>query len=474
MNKHTKHVTSAAVSRRQVVRLAAGSLVAGLLPISGWADDDDESGSSSNTVFALANTGLVGKRVVVVGGGMAGMTAAKYLRLWGGSGVEVTLVEPDALYTSSIMSNLVLNGSRTVGSLQFARDALTSKYGVLRKTGSLVAIDASARRVTLSDNTVLAYDRLVLAPGVSFDDAHGLTQADYDARTPHAWRAGAQTTLLRNQVNAMRDGDTFVMTIPKAPYRCPPGPYERACVVADFLKTRKGRNCRVVVLDENLVIQAERHSFEQAFSQIHAGIIRYEPGVSAIRIDPVTRVVSYVDPLGAPQAVQAKVVNPIVPHRASGSAPGGWMAQAGLNNGPGGRWAAVNVLSYETTVPGLEGIHVIGDAAHCGLPKAGHVANQEAKICADAIVRLFSGLQPDPQPVANSACYSPITASTASWLTAVYQYDPVEGRMKVASNGGQTLVNGLPASATEAASIDGDNFEDMGTWFKTLMGDTTA
>lgn len=468
----TQRPVQTVLTRRQLVTLAAGALGLTLLPSRSGADDS--GGSSSNPSFALAPTGLVGKRVVVVGGGMAGMTAAKYLRLWGGSGVQVTLVEPDAMYTSSIMSNLVLNGSRNVASLQYSRAALSSKYGVLRKTGSVAAVNVAAHTVTLADGSVLAYDRLVLAPGVSFDDAYGLTQADYDARTPHAWRAGAQTTLLRTQLAAMRNGDTFVMTIPKAPYRCPPGPYERACVVADYLKTAKGANCRVVVLDENLVIQAERHSFETAFTQIHGGVIQYVPGVTNIAIQVATKLVSYTDQLGAPQQVQAKVVNPIVPHRATGSGPGGWMAQAGLNNGAGGRWAAVNVLSYESTAAGAADIHVIGDASSCGLPKAGHVANQEAKICADAILRLFAGGAPDPQPVANSACYSPITAKTASWLTAVYQYDPADGRMKVASNGGQTVMGDVPATATEAATINGDNFEDMGIWFKTLMGDTTA
>ncbi|MFM8900865.1 MAG: FAD-dependent oxidoreductase [Burkholderiales bacterium] len=463
------------LTRRKLVALAAGGLSAALLPLRGGADDSDvDGGGSSGSTFALAPTALVGKRVVVVGGGMAGMTAAKYLRLWGGSGVQVTLVDPDALYTSNIMSNLVLNGSRNVASLQFRRDALTSKYGVLRKTGSVAAVNAGAHTVTLTDGSVLAYDRLVLAPGVSFDDAYGLTQSDYETRTPHAWRAGAQTTLLRTQVASMRNGDTFVMTIPKAPYRCPPGPYERACVVADYLKTAKGANCHVVVLDENLVIQAERHSFETAFTQIHAGVIQYLPGVSNIAIQAATKLVSYTDELGAPQHVQAQVVNPIVPHRATGSAPGGWLAQAGLNNGAGGRWATVNVLSYESTAAGAADIHVIGDASSCGLPKAAHVANQEAKICADAILRLFAGGSPDPQPVAKSACYSPITASTASWLTAVYQFDPVDARMKTASNGGQTLVAGVPATATEAATINSDSFEDMGVWFSTLMRDTTA
>ena len=461
-----------ALSRRHVLGIAAGSLATGLLPLAGWADDDNKT-SSSGTI-ALAKTSLQGKRVVVVGGGMAGMSAAKYLRLWGGSGVAVTLVEPDALYISNIMSNLVLNGSRNVGSLQFARDALSSKYGVVRKAASLKAINAAAHTVTLSDNTVLPYDRLVLAPGVRFEDAYGLTQADYDSRTPHAWRAGPQTTLLAQQVAGMADGDTFVMTIPKAPYRCPPGPYERACVVADYLKRNKGAAAKVLVLDENLTIQAERHTFETAFNQIHAGTIRYESGVSHIAIQPATRSLTYSDALGATQLVQAKVINPIVPHRAEGSQPGGWMAAAGLNNSDDGRWAKVNVLNYASTAPGAGDIHVIGDAASCGLPKAGHVANQEAKICADAIVRAFMGAPPDPSPVAYSACYSPITASTASWLTAVYQYDPTDGKMKVASNGGQTLVNGQAATATESSVIDSDNFKDMGTWFKTLMQDTTA
>ncbi|WP_119287162.1 FAD-dependent oxidoreductase [Azohydromonas sediminis] len=468
-----KQPVAAALSRRQIVALGAATLAASTWPLAGRADDKKTSSSGSTTI-ALANTGITGKRVVVVGGGMAGMTAAKYLRLWGGPGVQVTLVDPDAVYTSNIMSNLVLNGSRTVASLQFKRDALTSRYGVLRKAASLVAIDAAAHEVTLSDGSRLGYDRLVLAPGVSFDDAYGLTQTDYDTRTPHAWRAGPQTTLLRQRIAAMSNGDTFVMTIPKAPYRCPPGPYERACLVADYLKTAKGPNCRVVVLDENLAIQAERHTFETAFNQIHAGVIDYVPGAFGIEIDAASGVVRYVDALGLTRTIAARVVNPIPPHRAVGSAGDGWMARAGLNNGPDGRWAGVDMLSYETTALPGSGIHVLGDAAVTGMPKAGHVANQEAKICADAIVRAFLGQGPDPAPVANSACYSPVTAGTASWLTAVYQYDPLDRRMKIAAGGGRTTINGAPATATESAVISSGNFQDMGVWFKTLMADTAG
>ena len=192
----TKEHRKGALSRRQLMGWAASGLAAAWLPLAGWADDDDDhddhksgSGSGSSATIALADTGLTGLKVVVVGGGMAGMTAAKYLRLWGGSGVQVTLVDPDALYTSNIMSNLVLNGSRDIASLQFARDALTSKYGVIRQAGSVAALDAGARTVTLADGTTLGYDRLVLAPGVSFDDAYGLTQADYDTRRPRCCAA---------------------------------------------------------------------------------------------------------------------------------------------------------------------------------------------------------------------------------------------------------------------------------------------
>ena len=151
---------------------------------------------------------------------------------------------------------------------------------------------------------------------------------------------------------------------------------------------------------------------------------------------------------------------------ATGSSPGGWLAAAGLNNSADGRWCVVDVLSYESTA--VAGIHVIGDAASCGMPKAGHVANQEAKICADAIVRLLAGQQPDPAPVANSACYSPITAGTASWLTAVYQYDGANRKMVLAANGGNTV----GATAIESASVSSGNFRQMTTWFNTLMGDS--
>lgn len=462
-------------SRRNLLLMASAAFGTAMIPMLSRSDSDghenydtdNKFSFNSNTTYSLAQTGITGK-VVVVGGGMAGATAAKYLRLWGGSGLEVTLVEPHSIYTSNIMSNLVLNGTRTLASLGYGYSDLTAKYGVNLRQASITSIDSINKQVTLSDNSTLSYDRLVLAPGIEFMNSYGLTQDDYDSRTPHAWQAGSQTDLLKNQLASMPMNGTFVMTIPKAPYRCPPGPYERACLVADFLKTYKGTSSKVIVLDENLSIQAERENFSYAFSTVHAGVIDYRPGVTSIAINPVTKSVSYVDQLGSLQSLTSDVVSPIVPHRARGSSSGDWLANAGLNNSVDGKWCVVNVLSYEST--SKPSIHIIGDASSCGLPKAGHVANQEAKICADAIVRLLAGQTVDPSPVANSACFSPITATTASWLTAVYQYDSIQQKMLPATNGGVTA----GATATEAGAITTGNYRQMNTWFNTLMSDSFA
>jgi sulfide dehydrogenase [flavocytochrome c] flavoprotein chain len=463
-------------SRRNWLLTALGLSAATLSPWLAHADNDEnedfEHEVNSNVSLALAQTGVSG-HVVVIGGGMAGATAAKYLRLWGGAQLNVTLVDTDASYTSNIMSNLVLTQQRTMASLDYKRDVLASSYGVNLVQDRVINLDTVNKQVVLANGAPLTYDRVVAAPGVEFMAAYGLSVNDYNTKTPHAWRAGAQTTLLADQIARMANGDSFVMTIPLAPYRCPPGPYERACVVADLLKRTGRSNCRVVILDENANIQAESGTFQNAFDFVHAGVIAYQSNARNIQIDPDTKVVTYAIANGATQTITAKVVNPIPAHRAAGIGAGsldtndteGWFAKAGLNNS-NGRWALVNPLSYESTA--IQNVHVIGDAAQCGLPKAGHVGNQEGKICADAIIRLLGGGSPDTAPVANSACYSPITSSTASWLTAVYQYDASLMQMKVASNGGLTA----GGAAVESATISSRNYTQMGVWFHTLMKDT--
>ncbi len=456
------NLDNAQLIRRRLLQAAGLGSLAAMLPVLGCgggstADDGGVSfaqGRSSPTTFTtttLLQTGLSG-RVVVVGGGMAGAAVAKYLRLWGGSGVSVTLVERSPSYTSNIMSNLVLTGQRTLGSLQYKYDTLASRYGVKRLQGEVVAIDPVGRKVTLASGGTLAYDRLVLAPGVEFIYEQGvgipgLESAAAQARVLHAWQAGPQTTALRNQITAMPSGGVFVLTIPAKPYRCPPGPYERACLVADWLKKNRPGS-KVIILDANPGITAEVHSFTDAFMNVHAGVTEYHAKVTINGIDTSTMTVD-----SSVGRIKANVINAIPPHRA-----GRVVTAAGLTD-PAGRWASVNQLSYESKV--AAGIHVIGDSAGTAQPKAGHIGNQLGKVCADAIVRAFGGLPPDAAPVTNSACYSPITMETASWLTAVFAYDP----------GTQAMV-AVADSFREAAARDGGNFSNMSKWFNALMSET--
>lgn len=393
-------------------------------------------------------------KVVVVGGGMGGTTAAKFLRKWGGAGLEVTLVEPNATYYSNIFSNMVLTGERTLSQLGYTYSTLASTYGVKIVAAAVTGINPGAKMISLSNGTSLPYDRLVLSPGIDFEPLPMVGTAANQAKVLHAWKAGAQTTALASQVKAMVKTDTFILTIPPKPYRCPPGPYERACVVADYLKRAKGGG-KVIILDANPNIQAEPVNFGNAFNVTHKGIITYVPNASIISINADTRVVDTT----AGQFT-GKVLNVIPTHRAGSLITDSGI---GLANKPGptglpGKFAGVNVLTYESAVPF---IHVLGDASATTQPKAGHIANAEAKVCADAIIQLMSGGVVNPSPVTNSSCFTPITKTTASWLSVVFRYDPVSQTMVPTGNG-----------VTESAGANSHNYEDMLKWFTNLMADT--
>ena len=440
-----------------------GSMAAGGLGLLGlpraWAD-----GSSTPVLFPVpTNTGISG-RVVVLGGGMAGAAVAKYLRLWGGNGVTVILVEASPSYTSNIMSNTVFTGQRTLASLNYAYDTLVSHYGVTRVNDRVSGIDRAGKRVSLESGGSIGYDRLVLAPGLEFDLMPGMSNSnEYEALIPHAWKAGPQTQLLRDQLVAMSAGQNVVMTIPKAPYRCPPGPYERACVIADWLKKNKPGS-RIIVLDANAGIVVEKDNFNRAFTVTHAGVVDYRPGCIVTDVNSASRVVSYNQvinsiPVATNAREQAAVLNPIPPQRAPQL-----LKDAGLLSAdPTKPFAPVDVLSYQSKADSF--IHVIGDASLTTQPKAGHIGNQQAKTCADAIVRLLSNQPLNTQVVTNSACYTPITSTTATWLAAVYQYDSASQTMVIPAQHN----NGNAIAATAATT---ENYQDMQTWFKTLMGDT--
>ncbi|MDP2787220.1 MAG: FAD/NAD(P)-binding oxidoreductase [Pseudomonadota bacterium] len=398
-------------------------------------------------------------RVVVVGGGFGGATAAKYIRMWGDN-VQVTLVDTNATHISCILSNLVMTGALSMSRITLGYSALKTNHGVNVLQGRAVAIDGAGNTVTVSTasgNRVLPYDHLVLSPGIDFIAPPA---GAWDANlTPHAWQAGAQTTLLKNQLAAMRNGDLFVMTVPKSPYRCPPGPYERACVAADYLK-RKGRvGAKVIVLDANASIQAEPVAFGEAFNVTHAGMIEYVPNATVQSVVSSTRSIV----TSARTVNNAKVLN-FIPNQKAGA------IAAGLPLNAQG-FVPVNPLTYG--VAGYPNIHVIGDACavpasdNKAVPKSGHMANSEAKVCADAIVRALAGEAPDDNVTTNSACYSPITARTASWLSANYNYGDIYDAAGNVKGKGMHRVD-----LGEADIIGGDNYEDMFTWADSLFADS--
>lgn len=402
---------------------------------------------------------------------MAGAAAAKYLRLWSNKTIDVTLVEPSTTYTSNIMSNLVVTGQYAMSTLLYKYTNLAKNHGVKVVAGSVVGVEPStggAWKVNVRSASGVASalyaERVVFAPGIQMDAVPETANPTVAAPILHAWQAGPQTDQLRLKLAGMAAGGTFIMTIPPKPYRCPPGPYERACVVADFLK-RKKPGSKIIVLDANPGITAEVENFTNAFRNAYAGVLEYVPSASVFSVNSATGTIrtNLGDFTGA-------VLNVIPPHRAAGI-----VQSVGLANATDRPFALVNVASFESReVPGL---HVIGDSHRTagvggtGLPMAGHVGNQGAKICANAIANYFMGKPPiDPAALtANSACYSPISSTVASWLTAVYHYDPVAGKMVITDN-----VAGTTGLATEAASPTTGNFSKMSTWYKSLMTETFA
>jgi len=408
-------------------------------------------------------------RVVVVGAGMAGATVAKYIRLWSNKTIDVTIIEPSTTYTSNIMSNLVVTGQVPMSTLAFGYSNLQRNHGVGLLSGRVTAVEQAtgatwkvsylgADGVTRS----ITADRVVLAPGIKMDRVAETSNPALSANILHAWQAGPQTDELRKQLASMPAGGVFVMTIPPKPYRCPPGPYERACVVADYLKRNKPGS-KVMVLDANPGITAEVKNFTHAFQVMYATNLEYIPSTSILSVDSASKTLST-----SWGPISASVLNVIPPHRA-----GVPVQLAGLANDTDKPFAQVNLRSFESVE--RPGLHVIGDAHRTagsggsGLPMAGHVGNQTAKICANAIVNALTGKPPldTAYLTANSACYSPLSNSVASWLTAVYHYDPVSAKMVIRDE-----VSGTTGVATEAAGPSTGNFSRMNTWYKSLMAET--
>lgn len=427
--------------------------------------------SDTSRLPVVPDTGANGSigRVVVVGGGMSGAAMAKYLRLWGGTGVGVTLVERESSYTTNISSNLVLNGSRQISDLVFQYDRLRG-YGVDVRTGNVTGITHSPTTggsISLAGGGSLPYNRLVLAPGIDFDVIPGLESPTAQARVTHAWKAGVQTTTLRDQLRAMPPGGTFIISIPLVPFRAATAPYERACIVADFFR-RNNPTAKILVLDANANFAGGAATFGAAFTGLFSGIITRIPSAPVIAIDAsmtlikVTATVTSSIGVVSQEVFSGDVVNAIPRQKAGGIVS----TVPGLANANGGRFAGVNVLSYESTA--VPRIHVVGDSCSSApQPKAGHMGNQQGKIGADAIVRLLQGQPLDESPATATVGFSPITADTASWFTTVFQARP-----PLVAGGPFTMVASSPAG--EAASPTDKNFENLFKWFGELHADTLA
>lgn len=406
----------------------------------------------ASSLFAITS-GIAGDvsttpHIVVVGGGFSGATCAKYLKMWGGSSVKVTIIETNPTYVSPILSNLVLNGQKNISDLYFTYGKLSSKYGISMIHSTVSSVDKANRSLSLENGNSVKYDRLVLASGIDFVQVN-----NYDfTKVPHAWKAGEQTNLLKAQIDAMKDGDTFTMTIPAAPYRCPPGPYERACVVADYLKNAKGfANCTINVFDANPNILVEADTFGAKFKEYG---VNYIPSATVTAVDGNTKTLTYtVTGNSEPISLPSTVLN-VIPKQKAASI----VFTAGVNSEKG--WAPVNPLSYESTI--ASGIYIIGDSQGTGQPKAGHIGNSEAKVCADAILRTLNGVALYTSPKTNSACYSPTSRTEASWLTAVYAYDP--------STQSMVIVGGKPTAGPSTA----DDYKKMFLWSGNLFSDTFA
>ena len=379
----------------------------------------------SKSGFARATKPPIG-RVVVIGGGYAGATVAKYLRLWSLGSVEVVVVEPNSQFVSCPLSNLVLGGSKSINDLTFGYDALKTNHGIKWVQDTVTAIDASAKKVTMLRGE-LSYDRLVVAPGVDFnyDTLPMLASAEVQQQIPHAWKAGWQTVNLRKQLEAMPDGGVFVMNVPKAPYRCPPGPYERACQVASYFKAHKPKS-KVIVLDANAEVISKKGLFTKVFNETYAGIVDYRPDNAITGVDVATKAVTTDF-----DKVKADVLNVIPPQRA------GKIAQIANLTEKDYPWCDINFLTYESKL--VPNVHVLGDSVAAGLPKSAHMATNQAKVCANAIVQLFAGQAPDPSPVFANTCYSYVTDKSAMHVANVYCYDEGKKIMVSAEGGGVSM-----------------------------------
>jgi sulfide dehydrogenase [flavocytochrome c] flavoprotein chain len=331
--------------------------------------------------------------------------------------IEVVLIEPNEAFVSCPLSNMVLGGFRTLADITVPYDGL-ARRGVRVVRDFATAVDVEKRQVRLARGDPVAFDRVILSPGIDFiwSELPAMADAGAQARVLHAWKAGPQTAQLRLQLEAMSDGGVFAISIPEAPFRCPPGPYERACQVAAYFKARKPRS-KVLILDANDDVLSKGALFKKAWADLYPAMIEYRPNSKAIDVDVRANAVKleFGD-------VKADVLNVLPPMKAAAIAA----PFITVNH----RWCEVDWLANEAKA--APGVHILGDALQVApaMPKSGSMANGHGKNCAAALVALLANRAPNPSPTLVNTCYSMVSERLAVHVASVHKYDPRERTMK--------------------------------------------
>jgi len=388
-----------------------------------------------------------GRKVVVVGGGYGGTIAAKYVRMMDPS-IEVTLIERNDHYISCPFSNLYLGGILpNLSSLTIKYDKLATNYGIKVVQAEVTGIDAASHSVMTSKG-VFQYDRLVVSPGIDFriEEIKGYNPEIM----PHAWKAGPQTMLLRKQLEAMKPGGTVVLSIPLAPFRCPPGPYERTSMIAMYLKQHKPGS-KIIVLDANPDIVSKKGLFLKGWKKHYEGIVDYRPAKKVTEVDN-NKMTVLVEGL---EEIKGDVINVIPPQKA------GQIAHAAGLVGPDKKWCPINPTTFESTL--LKDIHVIGDSSIAGaMPKSGYSANSEAKVCATNIVAVMNSREITEMSAVNT-CYSFLSAKEAVSVTGVYRV-----------NKEQNVIEAAPGSVGVSPDLSELEAVYAESWIKNILTEMSS
>ena len=401
---------------------------------------------------SLGGTSANKAKVLVVGGGYGGATVSKYIRLLSDHSIDVMMVEPNTSFVSCPVSNLVIGGQKTMADITNPYTGLSSRHGVRVVHDTVTAVDTAKKTATLAGGSTVSYDKLVLAPGIDFmwDQIKGLREAHAGGQILHAWKAGPETMALRRQLEAMRDGGTYAIVIPEAPYRCPPGPYERASVIAAYFKKAKPKS-KVLILDGNPDVTSKGPLFKKAWKDLYGDMVEYRPQHKAVAVNAKTNTVEFE----VQGDVKADVLNVLPVMRA-----GSLAVQTGLANA-NNRWCHVNFLNFESTA--AKDVHVIGDAIQVaqGMPKSGHMANSHAKVTAAAIVAELQGIEINPHPMVTNVCMSYVDDAHVIHVASVHEFVPTQKTFRtIGGSGGVSDVR---------SDLEGRYAE---AWAKNIWADT--